>query len=50
MSDQSWAVFIGFVVVAGLRVLDWFLPKGRHSKWAERHSAADTDDEQTKVS
>lgn len=43
MSDQSWAVLIGFLVVAGLRVLDWFLPKGRHSKWADRMSTRDED-------
>jgi hypothetical protein len=44
VSDQSVAVLIGFLVVAGLRVLDWFLPKGRHSKWAEQHSTPDEDE------
>ena len=38
VSDQNWAILVGFLVVAGLRLLDWFLPKGRHSRWADQHS------------
>ena len=41
MSDQTWAILIGFLTVAGLRVLDWYLPKNWHSRWASRHGEKD---------
>lgn len=44
MSDQTWAILIGFLTVAGLRILDWYLPKNWHSKWARTHG--EKDDEQ----
>lgn len=28
---------IGFLVFGGLRLLDWLMPRGWHSIWAERH-------------
>lgn len=33
MSDQTWAVVIGAAVVAGLRIIDFFFPKGRWYNW-----------------
>ena len=36
MSDQTWAVVIGAAVIAALRLLDAFLPKGYHLRLAER--------------
>lgn len=41
VSDQTWAILIGFLTVAGLRVLDWYLPKNWHSKWARTHGEKD---------
>lgn len=38
MSDQAWAIVIGAGVMVAIRVLDFFLPKGRMSKWAKEHS------------
>ena len=32
---------VGFLTVAGLRVLDWYLPKNWHSRWASRHGEKD---------
>ncbi len=48
MSDQTWAVLIGAAVVAGLRLLDAFLPKGYHlrlmEKFLTKHDEDDTED------
>lgn len=44
MSDQFWAVVIGGVVMLAVRVLDFYLPKGRISKWAKEHSVKDDTD------
>lgn len=38
MKDEYLSIIAGALVVAGLRVMDWFLPKGRMSKWAQKHS------------
>lgn len=43
VSDQTWAIIIGFLTVAGLRILDWYLPKNWHSKWANNHGEKDDD-------
>lgn len=44
MSDQSWSILVGFLVVVGLRLLDWAFPKGyiwrKVREWSEP-----TDDE-----
>ena len=45
MSDQTWALIIGFLTVAGFRIIDWYLPKGWHSHWAERHGKKEDDDD-----
>lgn len=44
MSDQSWAALTAFLTIVGLRIVDWFLPKGRMSRWAARHSVPDDED------
>lgn len=46
MSDQTWAVLIGFMTVVGLRVLDWYLPENWHSKWVEKHGSKKDDDDE----
>ena len=46
MSDQAWAVAIGAAVMVAIRVLDFFLPKGRISKWAHQHSVKAEEDEE----
>lgn len=38
MSDQAWAAAIGALTIITLRVVDYFLPTGRISRWAARHS------------
>ncbi len=38
MKDEYLSIIAGALVIAGLRVLDWFLPKGRQSKWSAKHS------------
>ena len=38
VSDQAWGALVAFCTVVGLRIVDWFLPRGRYSRWAERHS------------
>lgn len=53
MSDHGASTWlptvIGFLVFGGLRLLDWLMPRGWHSTWAERHGrpnprAGDDDD------
>lgn len=48
LSDQTWAVVIGAAVVAALRLLDAFLPKGYHlrlmEKFLTKHDEDDNDD------
>lgn len=41
MSESTWAVLAGMVSVIVLRLLDWWLPRGRMSKWAAKHSVPD---------
>jgi len=41
MSDQTWAILIGFLTVAGLRVLDWYLVIVLFCQWASRHGEKD---------
>lgn len=38
MSDQAWAVIVGFLTIVSLRIIDFYLPKGRISKWAKTNS------------
>lgn len=45
MSDQAWAVLIGFLTIVTLRIIDFYLPKGRISKWAYEHSIREEEDE-----
>lgn len=44
MTDQDKAVLVGFLLVFGLRLLDWFLPKGWVSRWTGRHGRPKDDD------
>ena len=44
MSDQAWATVIGFGVVVGLRILDYFLPKGYY--WRRIKDWSDHDKEE----
>jgi hypothetical protein len=41
VNDQAWAIVIGAGVMVAIRILDFFLPKGRMSKWAKEHSVKD---------
>lgn len=45
MSDQIWALMAGLGVVVVTRLLDYWLPRGRMSRWAARHSVPMKDDE-----
>lgn len=47
MSDQTWAVIAGAALVIVMRIIDWFLPRNRISRWASKHSvpAGDSDDD-----
>lgn len=46
MSDQAWAIAIGAAVVVVIRVLDFFMPKGRISKWAKEHSFKEEEEDE----
>lgn len=47
MSDQVWALIVGGITVIVLRIVDFYLPKGYHSKWAHEHGVReDADDEE----
>lgn len=46
MSDQAWALFGGIVTMLLIRILDWWMPKGRMSRWAQKHSVPIGDDEE----
>lgn len=41
MSAERWGLLIGVVTIVVVRVVDWYLPKGWHSRWAERHGVKD---------
>lgn len=45
MSDQAWAIVIGFLTIVVLRVIDFYLPKGRISRWAKEHSVKEEEDD-----
>lgn len=45
MSDQTWAVVIGAAVIAALRLLDAFLPKGYHLRLVERFLVRSDDED-----
>ena len=55
MSDQTWAVIVGLATVIGLRVVDFFFPKGKWFGWGgnieadARHAADAEDDADTDV-
>ena len=44
MTDQAWAVVAGVLAMVALRLADYFLPRGRMSKWARDHSVKADDD------
>jgi len=47
VNDQVWALIVGAITVIVLRVVDFYLPKGYHSKWAHTHGVRDeTEDEE----
>lgn len=43
MDDQKWAAIITIATIISLRILDWFMPKGHHSKWTEKHGMTHED-------
>lgn len=45
MSDQTWAVIIGAGVVAVLRIIDFFFPKGRWYNWGGKTSKGRDEDD-----
>ena len=45
MSDVKEVLAVLLVAIA-LRALDWFAPKGHHSKLVERYGEKDDEDEQ----
>jgi len=47
MSAERWGLVIGLVTIVTIRVVDWFLPKGYHSRWAERHGTKNPDTEES---
>lgn len=46
MPDDRWALIIGATTVVVLRVVDWFMPKNFHSRWADRHGVEHKKDDQ----
>ena len=38
VNDQWVAVIVGATTVIGLRILDFFMPKGWVSKWTREHA------------
>ncbi len=49
MSDQTWAVVIGAAVIAALRLLDAFLPKGYHLRLMEKFLTKHDEDDNKDV-
>lgn len=45
MNDQVWAIIVGAITVIILRIVDFYLPKGYHSKWAHEHAVREEEDE-----
>ena len=41
MADDWEALLIGLLFTAALRLLDFFAPKGHHSKWLDRYAVKD---------
>jgi len=46
MSAERWGLVIGLITIVTIRVVDWFMPKGYHSLWAERHGTKTTPDKE----
>ena len=47
MSAERWGLVIGLITIVTIRVVDWFMPKGYHSLWAERHGTKTPDKEES---
>lgn len=45
MSDAVWALAFGYLTMITTWVLGFYLPRGRISKWAARHSVPDEKEE-----
>lgn len=43
VSERDWATLVGFLAFVGLRLLDAWLPKGRHVRWMDRWLVKDDD-------
>ena len=48
MNDQSWAALVGLFVYVALRVVDYFLPKGRHFPFIDKITHPDDTGEDEK--
>lgn len=48
MSDQTWAVLIGAAVVAALRIIDFFFPKGRWYNWGGKSTEEEDEPKKSK--
>lgn len=46
MRDQALGVLVGLAAVIVTRLLDFYLPKNRMSRWAARHSVPSDEDDQ----
>lgn len=46
MNPERWGLVIGAATIVAIRIIDWFLPKGYHSRWAERHGVKEPDNEE----
>jgi len=48
MSEQTWSLLMGFLVVVGFRLLDWAFPKGyvwrKMKQWSEPKDPSIKDD------
>lgn len=47
VNDQLWALVIAAATMAAVRLMDFFMPRGRMSRWAKEHSvpAKDLEDD-----
>ena len=48
MSDSGWATLAGLAVFAGLRLIDYLLPRGYVAKWIDTWARKDTKEDDEK--
>jgi hypothetical protein len=53
VSEQTWSLIVGFLIVVGFRLLDWAFPKGyvwrKMKEWSEPREGDDEDSDETSI-